>query len=215
MLVLTKLIVAHLMGEFLLQPTSWVKEKEVHKSKSIKFYLHFLIHGALVLLFLWDMGLWPVAVSITLSHAVIDLLKTYSQRPKTTTRWFFLDQFLHLLSILVIWSIFFDENIDFRKFINSQNIWIYSAGILIVTQVSAIVLQVILKNWTAELNLSKKYSLKKAGKYIGILERLFVFTFVLLGRWEAIGFLITAKSVFRFSDLRRSRDRKLTEYICS
>jgi hypothetical protein len=206
-------MVAHLIGDFLLQPTSWVIEKEARKGKSISVYLHFLIHGALALLFLWDFNLWPVAASITISHAVIDLLKIYSQKSKTATRWFFLDQFLHLSSILLIWSIFFGENINFRKFINSQNIWIYAAGILFVTQVSAIFLQVILKNWADELNLSKKYSLKKAGKYIGILERLFVFTFVLLGRWEAIGFLITAKSVFRFSDLRRSKDRKLTEYI--
>jgi hypothetical protein len=34
-----------------------------------------------------------------------------------------------------------------------------------------------------------------------------------LGRWEAIGFLIAAKSVFRFGDLKDSRNRKLTEYI--
>ncbi|MDX1471964.1 MAG: DUF3307 domain-containing protein, partial [Flavobacteriaceae bacterium] len=52
-----------------------------------------------------------------------------------------------------------------------------------------------------------------AGKYIGILERLFVFTFILLGHWEAVGFLLTAKSVFRFGDLKDSRHRKLTEYV--
>jgi hypothetical protein len=31
--------------------------------------------------------------------------------------------------------------------------------------------------------------------------------------WQAIGFLIAAKSVFRFGDLSQSKDRKLTEYI--
>jgi hypothetical protein len=36
---------------------------------------------------------------------------------------------------------------------------------------------------------------------------------VILGRWEAIGFLLAAKSVFRFGDLKESKDRKLTEYI--
>ena len=39
------------------------------------------------------------------------------------------------------------------------------------------------------------------------------FVFVLSGHWEGIGFLIAAKSVFRFVDLRESKDRKLTEYI--
>jgi len=28
-----------------------------------------------------------------------------------------------------------------------------------------------------------------------------------------VGFLLTAKSVFRFGDLKESKDRKLTEYI--
>jgi hypothetical protein len=46
-----------------------------------------------------------------------------------------------------------------------------------------------------------------------MLERLFVFTFVITGNWEAIGFLLAAKSVFRFGDLKESKDRKLTEYI--
>lgn len=46
-----------------------------------------------------------------------------------------------------------------------------------------------------------------------MLERLFVFLFFMMNQWIAIGFLITAKSVFRFGDLRHSKDRKLTEYI--
>ncbi len=56
-------------------------------------------------------------------------------------------------------------------------------------------------------------SLPRAGMYIGILERLFVFAFILLGRWEAIGLLIAAKSVFRFNDLKEFNNRRWTEYI--
>ena len=49
--------------------------------------------------------------------------------------------------------------------------------------------------------------------YIGILERLFVFSFILTGHFEAIGFLLAAKSIFRFGDLKEAKDRKLTEYV--
>lgn len=63
------------------------------------------------------------------------------------------------------------------------------------------------------MNDSNEESLNNAGKYIGMLERIFVFTFVVSGNWEGIGFLLAAKSVFRFGDLRESKDRKLTEYI--
>lgn len=55
--------------------------------------------------------------------------------------------------------------------------------------------------------------LKDAGKYIGMLERLFVFLFVLTNFWEGIGFLLAAKSIFRFGDLKDTNDVKLTEYI--
>ncbi|RXM15095.1 DUF3307 domain-containing protein, partial [Citrobacter sp. AAK_AS5] len=56
-------------------------------------------------------------------------------------------------------------------------------------------------------------SLMHAGMMIGYLERLLIFVFLLNGQWAAVGFLVTAKSVFRFSDLKLGQDRKLTEYI--
>jgi len=46
-----------------------------------------------------------------------------------------------------------------------------------------------------------------------MLERLLVFVLIILEQWSAIGFLITAKSVLRFSDISKAKDRKLTEYI--
>lgn len=68
-----------------------------------------------------------------------------------------------------------------------------------------------MSNWAFKEDKAED-SLENAGKYIGILERLFVFGFIVLNQWSAIG-LLTAKSVFRFSDLSRAKDRKLTEYI--
>lgn len=41
----------------------------------------------------------------------------------------------------------------------------------------------------------------------------YVFGFVVFDQWAAIGWLIAAKSIFRFSDLSRAKDRKLTEYM--
>lgn len=75
------------------------------------------------------------------------------------------------------------------------------------------VINVLLANWAKALEESEGESLVNAGRYIGILERLMVFIFVLTDHWEAIGFLLAAKSIFRFGDLKESKDRKLTEYI--
>jgi hypothetical protein len=55
--------------------------------------------------------------------------------------------------------------------------------------------------------------LDRAGLWIGRLERVLILTFVLVGRFEAIGFLIAAKSILRFGDGGSPAKRKETEYI--
>ena len=50
-------------------------------------------------------------------------------------------------------------------------------------------------------------------KYIGILERVLIFVFILTNHFEAVGFLLAAKSIFRFGDLKEAQDLKLTEYV--
>ena len=124
-----------------------------------------------------------------------------------------MDQLLHVLSIVVLWYLFFNPDISFGALAENLQFWIYVTAILFLTVVCGIGIQVLLTNWTKDIYLDKEKSLPNAGRYIGILERLLVFLFVVLGRWEAIGFLIAAKSVFRFGDLKDSRNRKLTEYI--
>ena len=82
-----------------------------------------------------------------------------------------------------------------------------------LTLPASVCIKVFISKWAPQTEEHNDESLQDAGKYIGILERLFVLAFVVTEHWEAIGFLIAAKSVFRFGDLRQSKDRKLTEYI--
>ncbi|WP_436413966.1 DUF3307 domain-containing protein [Petrimonas sp.] len=213
MIVVVKLILAHLIGDFVLQPTSWVEKKEKNGIKSLTFYLHGLIHGVLAWLVLWNFRYWPLALAVTIVHIGIDITKLYFQKKNNKTRWFIIDQGLHVLSILVLWYIFFTPQISLKPSLDNPDFWIYLTAILFLTLVCGIVIQVFLANWTENIDIDKEKSLPNAGRYIGILERLLVFIFVVLGRWEAIGFLIAAKSVFRFGDLKDSRNRKLTEYI--
>lgn len=209
MIPLFQLILAHLLGDFLLQPTAWVMHKEKKKAKSPALYLHLLVHGVLILILL-GFGFWILAIVLTILHGLVDLTKLYFQKSATKTAWFFIDQLAHFISILGIWWLFFRPEISLEW---SPSIWIYATALLLITQVAGIAIQIGLSNWSKDLDLSQESSLKNAGKYIGILERLFVFAFVILGKWEAIGFLLAAKSVFRFGDLRKAKDRKLTEYI--
>ncbi|PVX50043.1 uncharacterized protein DUF3307 [Balneicella halophila] len=213
MIILIKLILAHFIGDFLLQPKSWVDEKEKKKIRSPKLYLHALIHGGLLLLLLWDWNYWLLALLLTFIHGLIDVLKLYLQNEKNKTTWFLIDQGLHIVSIIALWIVFFHPGITAMISSISQNFWIYVTALIFITTVSGIIMQTLLYQWSKVLDDANSRSLKNAGKYIGMLERLFVFLFVVSGNWQGIGFMLAAKSIFRFGDLKQSKDRKLTEYI--
>lgn len=210
MILLTKLILAHLVGDFLLQPGSWVRAKETKKLRAFPFYLHLLVHAVLILLLVADFEFWPYLLGIVLVHGIIDMIKIRAQKPATRRYWFFADQGAHLLTLLVAVGWYDPSLIPEVSF--SERYWVLITLGVFLTHPSSVIIQTIISKWTP-LSSDVGDSLDKAGQYIGILERLFVFAFILSGRWEAIGFLVAAKSVFRFGDLRQSRDRKLTEYI--
>jgi len=213
MIILIKLILAHFIGDFLLQPTSWVKDKEAKKAKSKYLYAHILIHGLIVLLLIWDFTYWLLALLLMILHGVIDVIKLYAQKEDNKSDWFLIDQISHILSVLGLWVFFFKPDINLNIVLSSSEIWIYASAILFITVVSGIVMKELMSSWSKTLDDNNDESLNNAGKYIGMLERIFVFVFVITGNWEGIGFLLAAKSVFRFGDLKESKDRKLTEYI--
>jgi hypothetical protein len=124
---------------------------------------------------------------------------------------FLWDQLAHLLVILGVVRIYEVYTINFSALYTPQ-LLLFSIAILLVTVVSSIVMRVLVSKWELDGNSSKK-SLSDAGKYIGILERLFIFVFVITYNWQGVGFLLAAKSIFRFGDLSKSDDRKLTEYV--
>ena len=49
---------------------------------------------------------------------------------------------------------------------------------------------------------TKTVGIERAGRAIGYLERVLILTFVLLGEYTAIGFLVTAKSILRYEATR-------------
>jgi len=212
-MIFIQLILAHLLGDFILQPNSWVADKENRKLKSSYLYFHVLIHTILSFIFLWDLKLWWLAVLVGISHFIIDACKLSFQNIQTKKRWFFIDQALHVAVISGI-SLYFSEfNFEFLK---DQDFLKMIMAALFLTSPASIFIKLLLSSWTpvtGEENSVQSDSLSSAGKYIGILERLLVFTFIVVNHWEGVGFMIAAKSVFRFSDLAQAKQRKLTEYV--
>ena len=207
----TKLLLAHILGDFIFQSKKWVLHKEANKIRSKYLYAHILIHFGLIMVFLWDPKAWKIAAIVAMSHFGIDLLKIYTTPLfKVKKVPFFIDQFLH---ILVIYACAYYSNLwEHTLYMYHQLNWPLLTALVFVTYPAAIIMNVLLEGMSNQINLDHK-SLRNAGRYIGIIERLFVFGFIVMGRWEAIGFLIAAKSVFRFNDLKETNNRKLTEYI--
>src|SRR5690606_37408990 len=162
-------------------------------------------------LLLWDLDWWFIPLLIGLSHYIIDLGKLYLQNTKNARLFFFLDQILHLIVLLIA-----------DLYITSTNLWpvtlspqllLLIVSVLLLTQPASVIIKTLISGYRPKTELEEEDSLQNAGKYIGMLERLLVFVFIASGHWEGVGFLIAAKSIFRFSDLTQAKDRKLTEYI--
>ncbi len=211
-ILLLKLVLAHLIGDFFLQPQKWVKDKEKKKLKSVWLYVHVAIHVALMFLLVWDLSYTTLILTIGLSHLIIDGLKLILQRKKTKRLFFFIDQLLHLIVLLVLGILLYQDDFEFTLKLSANHLLLVIC-LSFLTIPTSIIMKTIFSKWNISKLTKDNESLKDAGKYIGVLERLLVFTFIIVGQWGAVGFLITAKSVFRFGDLTASKERQLTEYI--
>ncbi len=213
MILLFKLLLAHLLADFVLQPGSWVRDKERRLHKSPWLYLHIMLHFVCMSLLVWDVTQMPLIVGIAIVHGIIDYLKLRYQQNKR--RAFFIDQSVHV-AVIVLGVMLFSHPGDIL-FMWKEEYIILLTGFIWLTLPCSIIIKNIISLWEAQMHIRSNdietQSLLNAGKIIGVLERLLVFIFILVNHWEAVGFLITAKSVFRFSDLKQAQDRKLTEYI--
>jgi hypothetical protein len=213
-----KIILAHLIGDFLLQPTHWVNHKNKYLLKSKFLYLHILIHIVLLFLVL-EAKHFDIIFIITSSHLLIDSIKLYIQKKYSDKErlWFFLDQFFHIISIISVGIVIKEVSlIQIKEFLLQTKVLIIMTGFVFISNPVGIMIGKLLSKWKDALyndEVNDIQSLAQAGKYIGWIERWLVIIFILLGRFEAIGFLITAKSVFRFSDIKNANSHKLTEYF--
>lgn len=206
-----KITLAHLLGDFVLQTNKMVDDIDNNKLRSKYLYLHVFVHLILILAITqFEKQYFLPAILLSVSHLGIDMItKIWIKNRINNVYNLLLDQTLHFITIALFVKYYYDYTIDVKVIFNSEN-YLLLIALVCITYVTAILMKKIMELFNYPL---PNNGIKDAGKYIGMLERLFIFAFVITSFWEGIGFLLAAKSIFRFGDLKEHKEIKLTEYI--
>ena len=219
--VLVLLLLMHILCDFYLQPLHWVKAKKAQTYRSPQLYFHSLLHGVAILIPAFVLGIaWQVAACwvgiVAVSHFIIDLWKVTTPNSESFSA-FLIDQALHVLVLAAIavyltGGVTVDALLQHPKFADAL---IVLFGYLLILKPTSIVIGSILKKYPISGgNAGSQVSgIVAGGEFIGYLERLLILTFTLVGSYEAVGFVLAAKSIFRFGELNKSKDRSMTEYV--
>ncbi len=105
MMLLIKLLLAHLIGDFFLQSKASIAQKEKRKWLAPHLFLHVFIHFGLIML-IAGLEYWLLAVVITVLHYIIDGVKLQFQRQASRQVWFFADQAMHIGVIATGWLVY-------------------------------------------------------------------------------------------------------------
>lgn len=127
------------------------------------------------------------------------------------------DQLLHVAVIIAVWAYTQNNWPTLAKSL-SLPLWNYPIGLIVLGYVIVIwPMGYLIRFATQSINKQVNETqgngsdkIEHGGKLIGQFERIIILTFVLLQQYEAIGFLITGKSIIRFAQ----RDENLrSEYV--
>lgn len=218
------LMISHLLGDFYFQ-TDKVSEK---KKYSLKYLLlHVIIYALSVYcMFVLTTGKWQkyicTVIIIGIGHFILDFIKIklenkYANIAKYKLLVLAVDQILH---VAILWALIQKAplKIDMSWFplslhwlldkVNEISIVIISVllcgkpAAIIVSLVFEKIPQSIHSTENVEDNIPANTSENlKIGSWIGILEREIILILGLLGQYGAIGFVLTAKSLARHSQL--------------
>lgn len=204
------LFMSHLVADFYLQTNSMCKDKDEKGFRSPKLYLHSIIVIVCSWLALPSVSFICGALYIGVSHFLMDGVKHYLLKSKWI---FFADQLFHMAMLMPVAYLYKEHAMELLGFWGwNIRYVVYIIGILFICKPTNILIQNIFNAFDIRLYNSANNpikSLPQAGHIIGIAERIMTFLFVILGQYEALGFLIAAKSILRFSD----KDTSRTEYV--
>jgi hypothetical protein len=213
-------IIAHIIADFYAQPECLVDGKRKHGCRSRHIYIHTAIVFVLSFLvaFSWDFILCSILIAT--AHFVIDLIKTVIERKQgdksadfqATPTMFFADQILHILTIWLVVHLYWEIDNTVPAYYNLLSIrgLLIIMGLLLCIRPANIMIKACLSS--LKLNIKERGDsgdAARAGRWIGSIERVLAFVLILLQQYTAIGFIIAAKSILRYSD----RETYKAEYV--
>jgi len=195
--VLIQLIIAHIVGDFMLQTNVMAHEK---KWNNLHMATHILIISIITLLFT---RAWLLSLVVSVLHYAIDSIKPLLKTKKSfNTAVFIIDQLAHFLVIIIAWVLFCQIGIvAFKKLllcVSNYNFILILSGYLLLIYPAGYLIGLVTKK--QDKNAANEQDIDSGGRLIGIFERIIILTLVFLHQYEAIGFLITGKSIIRFAD---------------
>lgn len=199
--------IAHLLSDYIFQSDANAKEKNENGFKSRYLWKHTFITYLCATILAFDLNFTLCALGIAASHFAIDGFKKRLNKGKYA---FFIDQGLHLTCLFLfvtLYSKYFQPNPYYT--IHNTKLLVIILGYLLCLKPANIIIREILVVAKIESISDTTTELANAGKLIGILERLLVLTFVIIGKLEIIGFMIAAKSILRYKDTNTIK----TEYV--
>ena len=213
------LLAAHLIGDFVLQTGQMVREK-----RQIGWLvLHASILAVLSYLLIGHWFSFSIPAIIWASHAVIDAVKARVRGGATA---FVLDQLAHfaVIGVIAVAASFFGT-VSFWTVWFGKSYWIVLAficGAILTVRVGGFLVGFWVQPYLEEMRAAARESettfktvrgLTNGGRLIGHWERALIFLFVGMGLPGSVGFLVAAKSIFRFGELKERENRMEAEYI--
>ena len=203
-------------------------------------WLHSLLIGILSWGAIWDYRGWWLAACIMVLHFLIDWSKSYIQvkwnifkienlenaklvdgTNKRHDLWVFLtDQILHIAVIVVFANVWLVANNDWQQFGWLQEFAVSHPlraktiiAMLLALKPANILILLILGACRVTITPTDNddHGNFHSGELIGWLERGLMLLFVVMSQYEAIGFLIAAKSILRFNEASSGSEK--SEYV--